>query len=179
VNDQILDSVIERLRVDESDGTAWEELYKQLYPYLFSLFYRRFSANRFLAEEAVQETMMRFFKTFDFQRKVSSAGSLVGYIRLTAISVGSEAIRRHRASQQQEVNLEGEDPVGNPAMDENLLMDLERTVRLFTGRDARIASLLMEGKSSLEIARLLNIRNKTAYNAVSEIRGRLRRAIFS
>ena len=183
---EALRRVIEDLRGHPSDDDAWERLYRLLYPFIFASLFRMLKGNKYLAEESVQETMLRLLRNLDFGKSTTPAG-LISYVKQTMQSVGFDLFRRHHLTfvdPNTDELLNPEWPttfLTENCVEDQALMNLRvaEVMRTLPVRDAEILWLLIEGRTVDEIAKNLNISNKTAYNVTSLAKKKIRKFLFS
>jgi RNA polymerase sigma factor (sigma-70 family) len=186
VNDTELLSAIERLRKEDRDQGAWEDLYRCVYPYLIALMFRAVKGNRYLAEEAVQEVMLRILRNFDFNTNESSPASLMSYVKQTGRSVLIDLMRREThegrrltsLDKDSDIVLDQPDPNSDQARRVLLEDTLAVAMRSLEPRQQTVVSLLLEGRNIGEVAHALSVSEKTAYNIVSMVRKRMRELLF-
>lgn len=181
-----LNSIIDQLGTNRSDEDAWEALYRTCYPYLISIMYRSLGGNKFLAEEAVQEVMLRLFRQLDFRMNQLTPVSLMSYLKQTAQSALVDLIRKEsRTPKSQDkssfdVRLEAElaDFRIDPERRSELNHKLARALAEFCGRDRLIAESLLEGRTIGEMAHSLSVSDKTAYALIASVRRQMRYFLF-
>lgn len=183
MDDHLLLSAIRRLAVEERDSEAWDDLYQCLYPFLFATLFRVLRGNRFLAEESVQEVMIRLLRNFNFNSGAISAASMTAYLNLAARSVAFDLLRKEMRYERREglgileataFSTEAAWQDGLGAID-RLLEDVVRGLPL---REGQILQMLAGGLSIEEISENLNVTKKTAYNLTSSVRRRVRPIFF-
>lgn len=182
MDDQLLRSSIEELRVDSRDPDAWENLYRSLYPYVFGTLFRMLHGNAFLAEESVQEVMIRILRSFDFKIPTVTAASLMLYLRRTIRSVALDLYRQEKAHDEgEELSDEILETLSNSSTEDDLIAKIEwkKILEGLSAKESQVACLLLSGHSSSQIADTLSVRNKTASNLSSLVRRRIRKILFN
>lgn len=186
MNDAALRSSITRLSSNDRDESAWEELYRQVFPYLMAIMYRGLAGNRFLAEEGVQEVMLRFLRSYKFDMASASPGSVVSYLKQTAQSVRSDLRRRQSREEQSQVSIEehpesseNADPAVDPIQRSVLDQAFKRATANLKAREQTVVELLVQGRTLGEVALALNVSEKTAYNVVALVRRQMREYLFA
>ena len=183
MDDRVIRTAIQRLAGNDRDSRAWNDLYRGLYPFLFATLFRIFRANGFLAEEAVQEVMIRLLRSFDFGTPSVTVASLMDYLKRTLRSVASDILSKEKWSERQEP-LEGVDPSrfssdwGSP--ETNVIFgDLfDKLKGDLSPRDGQVLEMLVAGYSVDRIAKSLNISNKRVYSMTSDLRRKVRSNLF-
>jgi RNA polymerase sigma factor (sigma-70 family) len=186
VNDTELNSAIARLAANGRDEDAWEKLYRLVYPYLFGSLFRMLRGNRYLAEEAVQEVMMRLLRNLDFSSREMTAASLMSYLKLTLRSVAFDLFRSqerpgHEGSQPAPNEAETADPEDSALSPEDQAMirfAFDRAMENLSDHERTVMTLHLDGRSIGEIAESMQIAEKTGYNLLSLARKKLREALF-
>lgn len=187
MSDEALVRTLARLSESPSDAKAWEDLYRLVWPVVVAKMYRSLGGNLFLAEEAMQEVMLRLVRYMDFSSISLSAKGFLSYVNSTCRSVMIDLIRRDRHLQKNWLEKEKSDNVSSDeAVDWQLTPEEKVVVRdafahalgKLTPREVEIASQLMEGRTNEEISENLEISQKTAHNAISLMRKRLRALLF-
>jgi RNA polymerase sigma factor (sigma-70 family) len=186
VNEERLFLAIDCLRQNDRDPDAWENLYRAVYPYLLTVMFRAVRGNQFLAEEGVQEVMLRVLRNYDFSTPLANPASLMLYLKNTARSVVIDLVRRQNREgrvhtfdcELSDAN-EQPDPRVDPAQRALLENALELAKRTLRPRELEVLELILEGRKIGEVAAALGVSEKTAYNAVSLVRKRMRGALFA
>lgn len=187
MNDERLSPIIERLKKDAHSADAWDDLYRAIYPYVFATMFRAVRGNNYLAEEAVQEVVMRLVQNVNFKMDGFDAGSLRAYVSRTSRSVLVDLLRKEERQTRNRVSLDelGEQALdiqdgGSGLFDEGLLGS--RILEAASGlspREKIVVEYLLEGRNVNEIARSLSVTEKTAYNLISLVRGQMRDRLFA
>ena len=178
-------AILERLRASRSDAESWNDLYHALWPYIFSIMYRRLGANRFLAEESAQEIMLRIFRYADFTTGTLSPFSFLGYVKTLCHSLTVEMLRRKGrpswAMDHEDIESGAHDiPDWSPTPEDNALAS-ERLQQYLAGvdeSDRLLIQYLLDGKTAGEIAKQERMALKTAQNRISLLRKDLRKYLF-
>lgn len=169
-----LGATIDALAGNPKDPDAWEHLYRRLYPYLFSIYFRTFHGNRGQAEEASHETVVRLYQKFDFGRS-EAAKQLPAYLARIIETIVAD--QRRLAARPGPVSLDEIDPAAekgdSPDWWTNLETHEELRARL-SGDELQMVELLAEGFVAAEIAAKLGISVDAAYQRISRLRKRLR-----
>jgi RNA polymerase sigma factor (sigma-70 family) len=186
VNDAALQSSITRLSSNDRDESAWEDLYRQVFPYLMAIVYRGVGGKRFLAEEGVQEIMLRFLRSYKFDASTASPGSVVSYLKQTSQSVLSDMRRRQTREEHFQVAIEEHaessenvDPAADPITRSLLDEAFQRAAGQLNARGRAVVELLVQGRTLGEVADALNVSEKTAYNVVALVRRHMRDCLFA
>lgn len=184
MDDQVLGSAIERLAADNRDVTAWSDLYTSLYPFLYASMFRMMRANRFLAEESVQEAMMRLLRNFDFRSPGVSVASLMSYMKQTIRSVAFDVLDKERRMERHE-EIDSLDPAefsteaGSPETSA-ILADLYQKLRgELSSHESEVLDLLAGGASVDRVAEVLSVSKKRAYNLTGNVRRKVRSILFA
>lgn len=177
---------MEKLKKAPSSPQNWEEPHRLLWPFLMTRMYRKLGGNRYLAEEASQEVMLRVVRFFDFRDP--SAGPLVfmkylGHAcnsvlidllrlrgRALAITTDLDLIEQHGHFHDVQPNPEEQ------ALLQNALDQIGQDLR---PKERKIAYLLLQGKTSKEIAENIGLEHKTILNLITIIRRKFRKIFFS
>jgi RNA polymerase sigma factor (sigma-70 family) len=183
LDDERLEGAIRALQQNRRDADAWETFYRVLYPFVFGSLFRIVRGNRYLAEECVQEVMMRVLKNFEFEKGVTPA-SVMTYLHQTMRSVVVDLRRlENRQPQFAEVDtadfneLEERLSTGGEA-DFVLGIKFEQALARLNEREATTIRLLADGGTVRDLEGLLNISKQTAYRLIAQARRRLREILF-
>ena len=143
-------SLLEAVAGPHAGYEEWESLYRDLWPYVFTITYRSLAGNRAVAEEASQEVMLRLVRFGHFQDHPPYA--LLSFIRTACRSVISDCRKRERREQVPSDIYELAN--SDPSQEDGLInIDLIETVRNRLSRsDAKLAELVGHGASVEEIA---------------------------
>src|SRR5262245_58286836 len=92
-----LAAVLERLKASPADEEAWRALYRQLWPFVIAVIYRKLrGSERKAAEDAAQEVFIRLLRTRPFDR-IPDADSLRAYMGRIAENVAKTHLRKLHA----------------------------------------------------------------------------------
>jgi DNA-directed RNA polymerase specialized sigma24 family protein len=149
-----LNCALEKLKEHSSDADAWEKLYRLLWPFLLTQMYRNVGGNRYLAEEASQEVMLRLLRYYDFETRHTNSAGFLNYLKNTCTSVLSDLARfskRHpRASAASDETEQPESlPDRQPSPEQKAILHtaLEQLAGRLDSMERTILALLMEGKN--------------------------------
>ena len=87
------DRLVERLTADPSDASAWAELYKRYWPFVFAVAYSRCRGARELAEDIAQDVFFRLFRAKPFDRIPGTAALRSFLYVMTANTAQSQLTR--------------------------------------------------------------------------------------
>ncbi len=96
MNEEALVAALEKLGKCPSDADAWENLYRLVWPLVVGKMYRLLGVNSFLAEEAMQEVMLRLVRYMDFSSISLTAKGFLSYLNSVCKSVMFDLLRRER-----------------------------------------------------------------------------------
>jgi RNA polymerase sigma factor (sigma-70 family) len=174
---------LDRLRISKTDAQAWEDLYRLLWPYVYTHMYRRLGGNRFLAEESSQEVMLRLLQHTDFLSENHKSISFLSYVKNLCNWLIIDIFRKTTRPD----NLHAHLPIYDrdiedwqPDPEEQAIAN-ERVLRYLDGlasAERALARQLMDGRRAAEIAKGEGSTVKTVQNRISLLRRKIRNAIF-
>ena len=173
-----VEGLIRRLQVNRRDHAAWNELYRQLWPFVFGVTYRRLRGARGLAEDAAQETFIKLLRSLPFDA-LRDADDLRAYIWRAADNVARDYFRKSMRMDARLVHPDGEG-IDEPAMeigvDDRLRLTewVENTLLELPSTDRTILKMLIDGYRLAEIAEATGLTYSAAGSRVSRLRDRLR-----
>jgi RNA polymerase sigma factor (sigma-70 family) len=90
----MLPAVLERLKASPADEDAWSFLYRQLWPFIIAIVYRRLKGReKKAAEDAAQEVFVRLLRAQPFG-KIPNAEALRAYVAKIAENVARTHLRK-------------------------------------------------------------------------------------
>lgn len=145
---------IRRLGSNRSDEGAWSMLYARLRPLLYATCYRLLRGHRQLAEDAVQETILKLYRYARFAEFAANPDSFYSYALAVGRNVGFEYLRRLRRGAEED--LESVDLAtaekDNPESYAIRSGVLAQAVLSLSSEDQKLLKLLLQGYSTPEIA---------------------------
>ncbi|HKY20606.1 MAG TPA: sigma-70 family RNA polymerase sigma factor [Vicinamibacterales bacterium] len=173
-----VEDLIRRLRVNRRDHAAWNELYRQLWPFVFGVTYRRLRGAKGLAEDAAQETFIKLLRSLPFD-SLHGADDLRAYIWRAADNVARDFFRKSMQMEARLVHPEGDvidEPTTDIGADDRLRLTewVEHTLLELPSTDRTILKMLIEGNGLTEIAEATGLTYSAAGSRVSRLRDRLR-----
>lgn len=78
-DDRKLTQILMKLREVPDDETAWKQLFRELWPFVLAVSFRRLHGNRELAEDVAQEVFLLLARASPFER-LTSADALKAYV---------------------------------------------------------------------------------------------------
>ncbi len=184
MNQDRLAAALQKLAVSNTDSAAWDDIYTLLWPFAFAIMFRSLGGNRTIAEDAVQEVMLRLFRVVDFGTAKFVPETFIAYFRRICRSVIVDLIRRNASKDRQTVPLEELNPsdfvedVASPEERVIAKQMLDTALDLLEPSQRELFDRLAQGYDVAEIARIKGIRPKTAANTVSAMRKHLRFLLF-
>ena len=142
------DRLLERLKAVPSDASAWAELYKRYWPFVFAVAYRRSRGARELAEDIAQDVCHRLFRTKPFDRIPGSAALRFFLYVMTANTAKSQLARflsrrEWPLPDSSEASIEGS---------VETQQDIERATQALAPIDQKILSHFVSGMRLNEVA---------------------------
>jgi RNA polymerase sigma factor (sigma-70 family) len=185
LNQEKLAETLEKLKKCPSSPDYWEELYLIVWPLLMAKMYRRTAGNRYLAQESSQETMLRILRYFDFTRSDVTASQFLKYLSITSNSVLVDLIRvRNREfavmASSGDIESLSDTPDFSPNPEERAVVQaaMDGLIRRLSPREGELIYLLMQGKTTAEIASSMGIDEKTVGNTIAKVRVKCRKELF-
>ena len=180
-----LESIIKRLANDPVDEFAWGELYRQLWPFVFTVTYRRLRGTRALAEDAAQDVFLRLLRARPF-RNFADERALRAYVRRVAENTANDYLRRVLGVQSVETALSDlerwHDEVPAPPTEREGTVELRDLLdgarRSLPSVDGEILSLVIEGRNLSEIAKATGLSYANAGVRLHRLRKRLRKLLI-
>lgn len=181
-----LESIVKRLSADPTDEVAWAELYRQLWPFVFAVAYRRLRGTRALAEDAAQEVFLRLVRARPFS-SLADEHALRAYVWRVAENTATDYLRRALERQAVEPALEdfgeGQIDVPAPATEREGTLELrdllEEARHALPLVDQQILTLVIEGRDLSEIARATGLSYTNVGVRLHRLRKRLRKFLIA
>ena len=172
--DVLLEGALAIIRSSPNDEAAWRTIYRQLWPLVFSIAYRRLGGSREDASDAAQEVFIRLLRAAP-EAELSSASALRAYAGLIARNV---AIDRLRAIQREGHSRSDIDLASGSSQDDpEALAEAEDSFRgllaTLEGTERDLITLLVKGYSNREIAAALGITYGAVRVRVHRVRAKL------
>ena len=180
-----LAAVLERLKASPVDEDAWRSLYRQLWPFVIAIIYRRLrGSERKAAEDAAQEVFIRLLRTQPFD-KILNADALRAYTGRIAENVAKTHLRKLHAAidserdvaewSRLEPSMEALESDGELRARE--LLDLAESI--LEPKDSDLLRLILEGSSLDRAADQMGLSYSNAGVRLHRIRLKLRNALKS
>jgi RNA polymerase sigma-70 factor (ECF subfamily) len=170
-----LADVLASLAKNRQDDEAWKSLYKGMWPFIWTLVFRRLHGLKEAAEDASQEVFVRLLKSCPFDR-LRDPEEFRAYTYTVAVNVSRNYMRLLRVElknrsvgELDSVQSTMDTPEGN-AERNDLLREIFGQL---DERDQQLLKLLIEGYSLGEIASQLGLSYRNAAVRVHRIRKRL------
>jgi RNA polymerase sigma-70 factor (ECF subfamily) len=180
-----LEALVARLASSPADEEALRALYRQTWPFVFAVVYRRLHGAKALAEEASQEVFLRLVRACPFKR-LRDPDAFRGYVWRVADNVARTYARRVLARHAAEVtppeaevgaaDVQHFDRVEEELGAEELLRQVMGAIE---SRDRELLRLVLEGHSLSEIAKATGLTYGNAAVRLHRLRRRLRKSLFS
>lgn len=154
-----LTAVLDRLATSPNDEDAWRSLYRQLWPFVIAVIYRRLK-NRSAAEDAAQEVFVRVLNSRPFE-KIQVESEFRAYVWRIAVNVANTHLKNARRKEHGEHKLIewGSTFYEPPETDDRILM--EEALRLaregLEPQDTKLLHLILQGRSLREVASELGL----------------------
>ena len=159
-----LKAAIERLAAAPADEEAWRYLYRQMWPFVLTIVYRRLK-NRAAAEDAAQEVLLRILRARPFE-KIREEGAFRAYVWRMALNVANTHLRkivrkdrgeRHlfewRADQRADITEQLSEENDRFLMEEALQLVMEE----LEPKDREFLEMILHGSSLGDTATALNM----------------------
>lgn len=179
MNPARLEVLVKRLAAVPNDQLAWAEFYRELWPFVFGVTYRRLRGARDLAEDAAQEVFIRLARTRPFEG-LSNSDALRAYVWRVADNAARDYLNRSLRRQSVEAGPlepgDNREPTAlQTAVDERIQLKewLAVALRELPSVDGAILSLLIDGYRLPEIAEATGLTYSNAGVRVSRLRKRL------
>jgi RNA polymerase sigma factor (sigma-70 family) len=174
-----LSAVLERLKVSPSDEDAWASLFRQLWPFVIAVIYRRLRGEqRSAAEDAGQEVFLRLFRSRPFAR-IENVDALRAYMWKMAENVALQQLKRKHAEDLGERDLaEWQELEPRPGAVDGETALFARDVSDLVGRvleekDRELLRLMIEGSSLGQAADKMGLSYTNAGVRLHRIRRKL------
>ncbi len=165
--------MLERLKVDPSELSAWTELYERYWPFVFAVAYRRSRGAREIAEDIAQDVFIRLHRTKPFAR-IPGPAALRSFLyvmaRNTADSHLAHLLSRRESPLTESLQVPVEDSV-------ETRWDIERASQALAPIDQKILSLVVSGMTLKEVASATGLTYSNAAVRLHRLRKLLRRLL--
>lgn len=175
-----LGAILDRLANSRNDETAWELLYRKLWPLVMAVTFRILGGRRDLAEDASQEVFLRLLRYCKFD-EFRDSNAFKSYVYVVCRNVAVDFLSKFaRTSETVTPGPHGESPDSEvePVTPELIAMLREQLRGLLSELDSpdrQIVQLLIEGLSISEIA----VQTGMTYSTVATRLHRMRRRIHN
>lgn len=177
IDDEALVILIKRLSARRDDEVAWRLLYDSLWPYVFSIIYRKVSSQKELAEDLSQEVFLRILRYVDFT-KLQKPASFRSYVaRIARNQVADYLTSKDSAGQSsQALPLTEAEMITEDESEKHLEFEdlLDRILQPLSSGERNLAHMLAADLSLDEIADLLNVSYSAAATRVHRLRAKLK-----
>lgn len=180
-----LEVLVARLASSPADEEAWRALYRQMWPFVFAVVYRRLRGTEALAEDASQEVFLRLVRARPF-RRLRDPDAFRSYVWRVADNVARTYGRRARARHATEVTTPQADVGARDVQRVDRVeeeLDAAELLRRMVGdiepRDRELLRLVVEGQSLPNIAKATGLTYGNAAVRLHRLRQRLRKSLFS
>lgn len=167
------DRLLQRLSADPSDSAAWTQLYKQYWPFVFAIAYRRCRGAREIAEDVAQEVFVRLLRTRPFDR-LPNTGALRGYLYTTAENTARTQLSR-LLSRKESPLPETFEPAAQGSVEE--LSVIESARQTLSPLDQEILSHVVSGMSLKDVAKATGLSYPNTAVRLHRLRKQLRRLL--
>jgi RNA polymerase sigma factor (sigma-70 family) len=178
--DPEIDSALKRLATSRQDDQAWSLLFRRMWPFIFSVVYRRMQGDRTAAEDATQEVFIRLVKSCPFD-ELSTADAFRGYAWRVADNVGRTY--RQRRAKVREIQWIDEEPTEHQEPDFEIEIELDEILgdvwRNLDPAERKLLRLILSGTKLNEIARKCHLSYANAGVRVFRLRRKLRKSLIS
>ncbi len=169
------------LAVSRRDENAWATLYRQMWPFVRAVVYRRLGSVEGLADDAAQEVFARLLRSCPFSR-LREPDAFRGYVWRISDNVARtyrrRLISRHElplpGGEEQEV-ADSRQARGQQAIELKELM--QQAWRRLSFSDRRVLRMLVQGHSTKEIAREIGVSYGAAAIRLMRLRSKLRNSL--
>jgi len=182
-NDQRLRDLVARLAVAPTDEQAWCELYRQMWPFVFGIVYRRLRGVSGPAEDLTQDVFIKLFRARPFARLQADSNSFRAYLARIAQNTASTYLRQVMKTQKLEQNVQFHSEVTSQISEsetaynsieyEDMVQGLKKELR---PAEKDLLELVLSGSSISEIAKALGTTYEAAAVRLYRLRKRLRSA---
>lgn len=180
-----LHALVARLASSPADEDAWRALYRQTWPFVFAVVYRRLRGAKALAEDASQEVFLRLVRACPFER-LRDPDAFRRYVWRVADNVARTYARRILARHAAEIptpeaEIGARDVQRVDLVEEKLAAEelLRQVVGGIEPRDRELLRLVLAGHSLSEIAKATGVTYGSAAVRLHRLRQRLRKSLFS
>jgi RNA polymerase sigma-70 factor (ECF subfamily) len=181
-----LEAIVARLASAPADEEGWRALYRQIWPFVFAVTYRRLRGARALAEDASQEVFIRLARTQPFDR-LREAEAFRRYVWRVADNVARTYARRQASHQAAEVSTADPDASASQGVmhPTDVMGNLEAEALLHQlmkhlgEGDRDLLRLVLEGRSLSDIAGTMGLSYGAAAVRLHRLRERVRKSLFS
>lgn len=180
-----LEALLARLASSRTDEGAWRELYRQTWPFVFAVVYRRLRGSRALAEEATQEVFIRLVHACPFER-LRNPEAFRRYVWRVADNFARSYARRVLGRYRTEVSTSEAEAgameirhIG--CVEGEVVADdlLQRIVADLPSGERKLLQLVLEGRSLSEIAEAIGLTYGNAAVRIHRLRHRVRNLLFT
>jgi RNA polymerase sigma factor (sigma-70 family) len=163
------------LAVSRRNEKAWETLYKQMWPFVRAIAFRRLGSVNGLAEDAAQEVFIRLIRSCPFSR-LRDPDAFRGYVWRVSDNVARTYRRRLLSHQELSRSDEWEeaDSIQSRGQQDVELEELmEQSWQRLNFSERRLLRLLIYGHSIKEIAKEVGVSYGAAAIRIMRLRGKL------
>lgn len=193
-----LEGVVDALKKNRADDSAWTTLYVNLWPYAYAIAFRILSGNRSASEDVCQSAFLRALNYIDFD-KLSGSDELLRYFSrmihnsaIDFLNSRKEVTYGKASSEHYDLHL-GESRLTDvpdadfafvPNSDFSTLRQLEARESLLkladhlTSRERQLASLVGLGYSLEEVAATLGISYSNAGVQIHRLRTKIQKSLI-
>jgi RNA polymerase sigma-70 factor (ECF subfamily) len=156
-----LAAVVKRLAATPSDEGAWRSLYRQMWPFIVAVAYRRLR-DKGMAEDVAQDVFIRLFQSQP-QKEISDPSQFRAYVWRMTVNAANTAFQKRRpkhpsdATFEELARLDVSDPSTSPDSRLYLREALGLVRDTLEPQDVRLLTLLLQGRSLSEVAKDLGI----------------------
>jgi RNA polymerase sigma factor (sigma-70 family) len=177
----VLESTLAILAKHPRDQMAWENLYRELWPWVMATMYRGLGAQRALAEEASQEVFMKLLRYARFDRQGHHAAQFRSFVKIVAAGILADYQRSLGREQKLAPRADPDsgpepaeslaDPRPSPEHDQVGRSVFDELMRQLNDRDRTVAELfLAHGSTPREIAATMARDVREIYESVARIK---------
>jgi RNA polymerase sigma factor (sigma-70 family) len=179
-----LTEAIDRLATTPADEDAWRLVFREMWPFVFAVVYRRIKS-RAAAEDVAQDVLMSVFRTRPFGR-IREEGALRAYVWKTALNAVASNFRKAGRKEKGERHLlswlmaHKADVVEQvPEEHEQLLLEeaLQLVMEELAPDDRKFLELLAQGRTLGEAAAALGLSYSNAGVRYYRLKRRLRKLL--
>ena len=167
------DRLLQRLTADPSDASAWTELYKRYWAFVFAVAYSRCRGARELAEDITQDVFLRLFRARPFNR-IPGPAALRSFLYATTENTAKSHVARLLSRRESPLSESVEAPVAKSV---DTRRDIARATRALAPLDQKILSLLVSGMTLKEVANATGLSYSNAAVRLHRLRKMLRRRL--